>query len=101
MMQGDSYLIGMRILNNAGSAVTPADIEDVQITVGHLCKTYRKAQLTFSEGMWLFPISQKESFSCRTAAPKAQVRVKWKGGTVEGKPVYGLRVQESICKEVL
>ena len=101
MMQGDSYLIGIKILNNAGSAVTPADIEDVQITIGHLCKTYRKAQLSYFEGVWMFPLSQQESFSCRTAAPKAQVRVKWKSGVVEGKPVYGLRIHESICKEVL
>lgn len=101
MMQGDAYELGIRILNNAGSPVTEADIEDVEITVGSLTKTYRNAQLRFFDGLWLFPVSQSESFSCRAAALPAQVRVKWKGGVIEGTPLYGVRLQESISKEVL
>ena len=101
MMQGDCYELGIRILNNAGSYVTPADVEDVEITLGHLCKSYRNAQIRYFEGLWLFPLSQSESFSCRAYAPKAQVRVKWRGGVIEGKPLYGVRAFESISKEVL
>ena len=33
MMQGDSYSLGIRILNNAGSPVTPDDVNDVEITI--------------------------------------------------------------------
>ena len=101
MMQGDRYELGIRILNNAGSPVTEADIEDLEITVGNLSKTYRNAQLRYYEGLWLFPVSQSESFACRAAAQKAQVRVKWRGGVIEGKPLYGIRILESISKEVL
>ena len=101
MMQGDSYNLGISILNNAGSPVTPEDVRDVEITIGHLSKSYKNAQLTFSDGLWLFPLSQKESFGMFPSAVKAQVRVAWANGVVEGKPLYGIRNEESISKEVL
>ena len=101
MMQGDSYNLGIRILNNAGNPVTPEDIEDLEITIGNIRKTYLNAQLTFTDGLWMFPLGQKETFGCLPTAPKAQVRVKWANGVIEGKPLYGVRIDESISKEVL
>lgn len=101
MMQGDSYNLGITILNNAGNPVTPDDIKDVEITIGHLRKTYMKAELTFYEGMWMFPLNQQETFRYLPSALKAQVRVAWANGVVEGKPLYGVRNLESISKEVL
>ena len=101
MMQGDSYSLGIRILNNAGNPVTPDDIKDVEITIGHLHKTYRNAEITYSDGVWLFPLSQKDTFGYLPASVKAQVRVVWANGVIEGKPLYGVRVDESISKEVL
>ena len=101
MMQGDSYNLGIRILNNAGNPVTPEDIKDVEITIGQLRKTYLNAQVTFYEGLWMFPLSQKETFGHLPASVKAQVRVAWKNGVIEGKPIYGVRIDESISKEVL
>ena len=100
-MQGDCCDLGIRILNNAGSAVTDQDIDDVEITIGPLRRTYREAQLRFADGLWLFPISQKDSLRCRGPHLKAQVRVKWRGGVVEGCPLYGVYLRESISKEVL
>ena len=101
MMQGDAYCLGIRIENNAGSAVTPYDIRDVEITIGYLRKTYKSGQLTYNNGLWLFPLSQEESFRFLPAALKAQVRVVWANGIAEGKPLYGVRIDESISKEVL
>ena len=101
MFQGDSYNLGIRILNNAGTPVTESDIDDVEVTVGHLRKSYKNAQLRCFDGVWMFPLSQAETFGCIPAAAKAQVRVKWKNGVIEGAPLYGLRVRESISKEVL
>ena len=101
MMQGDSYDLGIRILNNAGNPVTPDDIKDVEITIGHLIKSYLNAELRYSDGVWLFPINQGDSFGYLPSAPRAQVRVKWANGVIEGKPLYGVRVVESISKEVL
>lgn len=101
MMQGDSYELGIQILNNAGSPVTEADIEDVEITIGHLRKTYRNAQVKFVDGLWRFPVKQSDSFGLFGRSPRAQVRVKWANGVIEGKPLYGVKIQESISKEVL
>lgn len=101
MMQGDAYYLGIRILNNAGFPVTPQDVEDLEIALGHLCKNYRRAELVYSDGLWLFPLSQEESFGFFPQAVKAQVRLVWANGVVEGKPLYGVRIGESISKEVL
>lgn len=101
MMQGDAYYLGIRILNNAGFPVTPQDVKDVEISLGHLCKNYRRAELLYSDGLWLFPLSQEESFGYFPQAVKAQVRLVWANGVVEGKPLYGVRIGESISKEVL
>lgn len=101
MMQGDAYLLGINILNNAGMPVTPADVADVEITIGHLKKKYSAAELSFNNGLWMFPLTQKETFGCMPASPKAQVRIKWANGVIEGKPLYGIRIDESISKEVL
>ena len=101
MMQGDSYNLGIVILNNAGSPVTPSDVRDVEITIGHMVKNYRSHELSFSDGLWLFPVTQQDSFDMWPSAIKAQVRVKWANNVIEGKPIYGIRNEESISKEVL
>lgn len=101
MMQGDSYNLGIRILNNAGNPVTPDDIRDLEITIGQLRKTYLGAQLTFSDGLWLFPLSQQETFRFFPSAQKAQVRLLWANGVLEGKDAPSVRVNESNSKEVL
>lgn len=101
MMQGDSYNLGINILNNAGNPVAPEDVKDVEITIGHLRKTYLNAELTYANGVWLFPLSQEETFGYWPASVKAQVRVVWANGVVEGVPLYGVRMEESISKEVL
>ena len=101
MMQGDSYNLGIQILNNAGSPVTPNDVRDVEITIGPLRKTYSNAQLTFHDGLWMFPLDQRETFDYMPATLKAQVRIVWANGVIEGKPIYGIRIDESMSKEVL
>lgn len=101
MMQGDSYFLGIRILNNAGNPVAPEDVSDVEITLGHMAKTYRRAELSFRDGIWLFPVSQEDSFGFYPGGVKAQVRLVWTSGAVEGRALYGVRIHESISKEVL
>lgn len=101
MMQGDSYNLGFTVRNNAGSVVTPDDILDMEITIGHLNKTYRRQELTFHDGRWFFPLTQKETFRYWPKSTKAQIRVRWKNGAVEGKDIHGVRINESISKEVL
>lgn len=101
MMQGDACNLAIRIQNNAGNPVTPSDIRDLEITIGSLRKTLSNAQLSFYGGLWLFPLSQQETQSLWPSPQKAEVRVHWSNGVIEGKPLLGLRIRESISKEVL
>ena len=101
MMQGNSCYLGISIVNSGGTAVEPVDVQDVEITVGNLRKTYLGEELTFSGGLWLFPLSQGESFALRPGPIRAQVRVAWANGVVEGCVLPGVYVDESISGEVL
>ena len=101
MMQGDSYSLGFTVKNNAGSLVTPADIQDMAITIGYITKTYRKVQITYRDGKWLFPLTQSETFDLRPMSTKGEIAIKWADGIIERKPILGIRVNESISKEVL
>lgn len=101
MMQGDSYNLGFTVLNNADVPVTPNDIQDMEITIGHISKTYRNAQIIYMDGKWLFPLSQNETFGYWPKSTKAQIRILWANGILEGKPIHGVRVNESLSKEVL
>lgn len=101
MMQGDACYLAIRILNNVGNYVSPAEVREVEITIGHLRKTYQNKEVLFQDGKWLFPLSQEETRAFWPTEIKAQVRVLWNNGIVEGKPLYGVRIQESISKEVL
>jgi len=101
MMQGDACNLGIRILNNAGSPVTPQDVSDVEIVLGTLRKTLKTGGIFYHDGLWMFPLTQKETASLWPAPIKAQVRLLWGNGVVEGQPVMGLRIYESISKEVL
>jgi hypothetical protein len=101
MMQGDAYSLGFTVKNNAGSIVAPEDIIDMEITIGRIRKTYGSGQVTFYDGRWFLPLTQAETFDCMPKAVKAQIRVKWKNGVVEGKEIHGVRISESLSKEVL
>lgn len=101
MMQGDACYLGIRIENNAGSPVTPADIREVEITIGETRRSFRQSELTYADGLWFFPLDQGDTFSCPPGPVKAQVRILWANGTLEGAPLYGITMFESISKEVL
>lgn len=101
MMQGDSYFLGFVLRNNAGQPITPEDVLDVEITVGSLTKHMKGGEIIYDSGMWMFPLSQKESIAMRPGSKDAQARIKWAGGAVEGQPIFGVRIQESKSKEVL
>jgi len=101
MMQGDSYCLGIELLNNAGAHITPENVADVEITVGRVSKSLQEGQIRFENNAWLYPLSQQESMAIRPGSVPAQVRVVWKNGAVEGCNLYGIRAQESLSKEVL
>ena len=73
MMQGNACYLGISILNSAGVTVEPVDVQDVEITIGNLKKTFLREELTYSGGLWLFPMSQGETFAQRPGPVRAQV----------------------------
>lgn len=101
MMQGDGCFLGISILNSGGSVVEPGDVRDVEILIGGLRKAYRAEELSFSGGVWLFPLSQGESFLIPPGPVRAQVRVAWANGVVEGAVLEGVSVEQSFSREVL
>ena len=101
MMQGDGCYLAFAVKNNAGSPVAPADIQDMEISLAHLRKTLGRGELIYQDGLWLFPLSQSETFSLWPAPVRCQIRILWNNGVVEGKALQGLDIRESISKEVL
>lgn len=101
MMQGDSYRLAIEILSEKGVPVTSDDVSDVEITIGSLRKTYAEEEISYKDGKWLFPLTQEETFKLPASRVKAQVRVVWTTGDIEGASLGEIRVQESISKEVL
>ena len=100
MMQGDSYNLGIEILDG-DKQVLPADVADVEIVIGHLKKTYAKGEVTYGGDAWMFPLTQEDSFSLLPSKPKCQVRIKWASGEVTGAKFDISSVDESRSKEVL
>lgn len=101
MMQGDSYGLAIEIKNVDDSAITPNDVEDIEVTIGHLRKTYKDGDVVFKDEMWIFPLTQVETFKFPASCVKAQIRVVWPGGNVEGVSLGRINVIESMSKEVL
>lgn len=102
MMQGDQYGLGIDIVyEEDGTPVTKDDVADVEITIGHLKKTYKEGKVTFSNGQWVFPVTQEETFRYMPSLVDAQARIVWPNGEVEGVPLGKIRVLESRSKEVL
>lgn len=103
MMQGDSYGLRIDILNADHTAVTADDVSEVEITIGHLTKTYSNGQIAFDvdSKKWIFPLSQEETFGFPASRIKGQVRVAWASGIVEGASLGWINVIESLSREVL
>lgn len=101
MMQGDSYGLSIEILNSVGEAVTSSDVSDVEVSIGSHRKTYKDGEVYFLDGMWVFPLTQEETFEMLPAKVKVQLRVKWLSGDVEGCDLGYQNIRESISKEVL
>ena len=100
-MQGDAYKLRIDLLSPDETALTPEDLEDVEITIGPLIRTYSDGGVIFEDGAWLVPLTQMETFKLPVARIKAQVRVKWPDGIIEGQQLGHISIDESSSKGVL
>lgn len=99
IMQGDQYAIPFELEDTQGEAILLELIDTVEIVIGAITKTYPD-EISFSDGKFLFPISQEESFSMRNIT-SVQVRIKFSNGDVVGTSLKSINVLESVSKEVL
>ena len=100
MFQGDAYSLSITLQREDGTPITSADVKDVEISVGHICKTTAKG-VQYLEGKWTLPLTQEESFGFPDQPVKAQARILWPSGDVQGVSLGQLLFRETISKEVL
>ena len=98
IMQGDAYKIPF-ILYNDSTKITSDMVSKVEIVIGTMNKTWPE-DIEYSEGEFLFPLTQAESIAMQGKQP-AQVRIKFTGGTVIGARLPPIDICDSRSKAVL
>ncbi len=103
IMQGDQYAIVFTGTQD-GQPLDLSKIEMIEFIVGKLRKIYPGEVATDTDGNFLFPLTQEETFGFKGAAQPVQIRVKFTG-TLEpviiGTSAGAVRVSDSISKVVL
>lgn len=101
MMAGDSCNLPIKIVTASGAADASA-FTDVEVCVGHVRKTLYGGDITFDaeRGVFLVPLSQKETFSLR-GKQRIHMRCKFPGGDVIGTDLGTLVFESSLSKEVI
>ena len=99
MMQGDARSLYVELLLPGDVVVEPKDVADVEITLGLLSKSYREGKITFADGVWVFPLTQRETFALKATVQKAQVRVRWPSGEIEGVFLGRIYMDESLSRK--
>lgn len=100
IMQGDEYGIQIFLEREDGTEITPADVEDVEITIGNHRKTYANEEVSYDGEAWVFPLTQAMSFAFRSKV-RCQVRVKFSGGDVIGRFLQNVDVETSDSRVTL
>ena len=101
MMRGASYNIAITLTDDENQPITPADVAEVEISLGDLIKTYSSGDVIYDDGKWLFPVTQSETLSTVAAVSTLQVRVKYLLGDVVGAKVGNVYLVPSSSNEVL
>ena len=102
IMQGDQYAIVFTGTQD-GEPLDLSKIEMIEFIVGKLRKVYPGEVTTDTDGNFLFPLTQEETFQFKSASQTVQIRVKFTGAepVVIGTSIEGIRVSDSISKVVL
>lgn len=100
IMKGDAYEIAITLKDEDENAITPADVLDVEITLGKLSKRLTEDEVHYDDGKWIFPMTQEETFALSPVAG-LQARVKFLTGDVVGGRIGNIYVRPSNSAEVL
>ena len=100
IMQGDEYGLRIGLRTKNGTAVTPENVSDLEITLGRYRKTYLDGEVTWDGEKWVFPMTQEMSFTFKNQVA-CEARAKFTGGDVIGVFIETLDVIPSQSRVVL
>lgn len=103
IMQGDQYRIPLEISID-GAPIDDQSVDDIEIVIGSVCKSMVKGDVTYSasDKVFLFPITQAETFRFTPSVYDMQARIKPKGSSdVVGVQIGSVSVIKSNSKAVL
>lgn len=99
IIQGEQYAIEVILTDDEENVITPSSVDDVKIKISSLEKTYSSGQLTFDNGAWLFPLTQRETLDLKVASVSVQAQYRT-GSTVISTDLVHLDVGKSIIRTV-
>jgi len=94
--QGDQYRIPV-LIRQGGQTITDELAEGVRIAIGTSVCTYPNGTLTYEDGLWYFPLTQKISYGLKPGKAQFQVQVKMNGNIV-GTKIKEVEIDGSIIK---
>ena len=94
LSKGEQYSIEFTIINDSG-VVTPDNVDDMRIKVGNTVKTYSKNEISFSNGVWIYRVTQEESLAFASARVYCQAQYKV-GSDIFNTDMYLVKVDKSI-----
>lgn len=98
IMQGDAYPIPVYVKID-GSVATPENIDALRVRIGNMTDEYPNGTITEQRGVWLFPMTQAQSYGLMAGEVPVQAQV-MRNGCVIGTAVTTVNVGKSILKGV-
>lgn len=82
VMQGDRYSVPFILRAQDGTIITDSMVKTVVLNLGNMSRQY-PGDVTYEDGKWLFPMSQKQSFAMKDSV-EPQARIEFNDGTIFG-----------------
>lgn len=98
-MQGDRYFVPFILRAQDGTIITDEMVKTVVLNLGNMSRQY-PGDVTYSDGKWLFPMSQKQSFAMKGSV-EPQARIEFNDGTIFGGAGRKIPIVFSINRGII
>lgn len=98
-MQGDRYFVPFILRAQDGTIITDEMVKTVVLNLGNMSRQY-PGDVTYSDGKWLFPMSQKQSFAMKGSV-EPQARIEFNDGTIFGGAGKKIPIAFSINRGII
>ena len=98
VIKGEAYKIAI-VIKNGTELITPNNCDGIRVAFANQIETYPDGDITYSNGEWLFPLSQDMSYRIKGTESTYQVQVKI-GTDVFSSTKQKVRVDETMFREV-